>query len=108
MWLVDKSVDGTVGQVQNCYFYQTSPHILVDIKAIWCYNIHILKQKEFDMTERSAMFLVITGLIMTMLGAGGIENSFETVELIQSILVSIVGLAVMGCGVLAIKVAQNG
>jgi len=60
------------------------------------------------MTERSAMFLVITGLIMTMLGAGGIENSFETVELIQSILVSIVGLAVMGCGVLAIKVAENG
>jgi len=60
------------------------------------------------MTERIAMFLVITGLIMTMLGAGGIENSFETVELIQSILVAIVGLAVMGCGVLAIKVAQNG
>jgi hypothetical protein len=25
MWLIDKSVDGTVGQVQNCYFYQTSP-----------------------------------------------------------------------------------
>lgn len=60
------------------------------------------------MNEKSAMFLVITGLIMTMAGAGGIENSFETVELIQSILVSIVGLAVMGCGVLAIKVAQNG
>jgi hypothetical protein len=81
---------------------------MVDKSTIWCYNIHILKQKELDMTERSAMFLVITGLIMTMLGAGGIENSFETVELIQSILVAIVGLAVMGCGVLAIKVAQNG
>jgi hypothetical protein len=54
------------------------------------------------------MFLVITGLVMTMAGAGGIENSFQTVELIQSILVSIVGLAVMGCGVLAIRVAQNG
>jgi hypothetical protein len=25
MWLIDKSVDGTVGQVQNCLFYQTSP-----------------------------------------------------------------------------------
>jgi hypothetical protein len=25
MWLIDKSVDGTVGQVQNCVFYQTSP-----------------------------------------------------------------------------------
>jgi len=60
------------------------------------------------MTERSAMFLVITGLVMTMLGAGGIENSFETVDLLQSIAVSIVGLAVMGCGVLAIRVQQNG
>jgi hypothetical protein len=60
------------------------------------------------MSEKSAMFLVITGLVMTMAGVGGIENSFETVELIQSILVSIVGLAVMACGALAIRVQQNG
>jgi len=60
------------------------------------------------MSERSAMFLVITGLIITMFGAGGIENSIQTVDLLQSILVAIVGLAVMGCGVLAIKVAENG
>jgi hypothetical protein len=25
MWLIDKSADGAVGQVQNCLFYQTSP-----------------------------------------------------------------------------------
>jgi hypothetical protein len=60
------------------------------------------------MTERSAMFLVITGLVMAMLGVGGVENSFETVELVQSIAVAIVGLAVMACGALAIKVSQNG
>lgn len=60
------------------------------------------------MTERNAMFLVITGLVMAMMGVGGIENSFETVELIQSIAVAIAGLAVMACGALAIKVAQNG
>lgn len=60
------------------------------------------------MNEKSAMFLVITGLIMTMLGAGGIENSIETVDLLQSLAVSIVGLAVMGCGALAIRVQQNG
>jgi hypothetical protein len=60
------------------------------------------------MSEKSAMFLVITGLIITMFGAGGIENSIETVDLLQSIAVAIVGLAVMGCGVLAIKVAENG
>jgi hypothetical protein len=60
------------------------------------------------MSEKSAMFLVITGLIITMFGAGGIENSIQTVDLLQSIAVAIVGLAVMGCGVLAIKVAENG
>ena len=31
MWLIDKSVDGTVGQVQNCYFYQTSPPEYPDV-----------------------------------------------------------------------------
>ena len=60
------------------------------------------------MSEKSAMFLVITGLIITMFGAGGIENSIQTVDLLQSIAVAIVGLAVMGCGVLAIRVQQNG
>jgi hypothetical protein len=60
------------------------------------------------MTEKSAMFLVITGLVITMAGGGGIENSFETVELIQSLAVAIVGLALMACGALAIRVQQNG
>lgn len=60
------------------------------------------------MTERSAMFLVITGLVMAMAGVGGVENSFETVELAQSIAVAIVGLALMACGALAIRVQQNG
>jgi hypothetical protein len=54
------------------------------------------------------MFLVIAGLVLAMLGVGGIENSFETLELMQSIAVAIVGLAVMGCGALAIRVQQNG
>ena len=60
------------------------------------------------MTERSAMFLLITGLVMAMAGVGGVENSFETVELAQSIAVAIVGLALMACGALAIRVQQNG
>jgi len=60
------------------------------------------------MSEKSAMFLVITGLVITMFGAGGIENSIQTVDLLQSIAVAIVGLAVMGCGALAIRVQQNG
>jgi hypothetical protein len=60
------------------------------------------------MSEKSAMFLVITGLVMTMAGVGGVENSLATVELLQSLAVSVVGLCVMGCGVLAIRVQQNG
>jgi hypothetical protein len=60
------------------------------------------------MSERSAMFLVITGLITVMFGVGGVENSFTNVELLQSLAVSVVGLGIMGCGVLAIRVQQNG
>jgi hypothetical protein len=60
------------------------------------------------MSEKSAMFLIITGLILTMFGVGGVENSIETVDLLQSIAVAIVGLAVMACGALAIRVQQNG
>ena len=60
------------------------------------------------MSERSAMFLVITGIITVMFGVGGVENSITTGELLQSLAVSMVGLAIMGCGVLAIRVQQNG
>ena len=60
------------------------------------------------MSERSAMFLVITGLITAMFGVGGVENSFTTGELLQSVAVSVAGLGIMGCGVLAIRVQQNG
>lgn len=60
------------------------------------------------MSEKSAMFLVIVGMIMAMAGVGGVENSFETMAMVQSLLVAIVGVCVMGCGVLAIRVQQNG
>jgi len=60
------------------------------------------------MSERSAMFLVITGIITVMFGVGGVENSITNSELLQSLAVSMVGLGIMGCGVLAIQVRQNG
>jgi hypothetical protein len=60
------------------------------------------------MSERSAMFLVFTGLVTTMFGVGGVESSLTNVELLQSVAVSVVGLAIMGCGVLAIQTQQNG
>lgn len=60
------------------------------------------------MSERSAMFLVITGIITVMFGVGGVENSITNVELLQGLAVAVVGLGIMGCGVLAIQVQQNG
>ncbi len=60
------------------------------------------------MSERSAMFLVITGLITVMFGVGGVENSFTNSELLQALAVSVTGLGIMGCGVLAIQAQQNG
>ena len=60
------------------------------------------------MSERSAMFLVITGIITVMFGVGGVENSITNVELLQGLAVAVVGLGIMGCGVLAIRVQQNG
>lgn len=60
------------------------------------------------MSEKSAMFLFVAGLVMVLGGTGGVEQSISNLELIQSLAVAIVGLAVMGCGVLAIKTSQNG
>ena len=53
------------------------------------------------MSERSQAFLFITGLVLTMAGVGGVENSMDNAALVQSTLVAVLGLAVMGCGVLA-------
>ena len=60
------------------------------------------------MSEKSAFFLSMIGFLMTLGGVGGVENSLSNTELLQSVLVAVVGLAVMGCGVLAIKTQQNG
>lgn len=60
------------------------------------------------MSERSQFFLIITGLLLTMLGVGGVENSLTDGELIQSVLVSAVGLALMWCATLANRISNNG
>lgn len=60
------------------------------------------------MSEKSAFFLFVAGLLMTMGGVGGVENSLDNLALLQSVLVAVAGLAVMGCGVLAIKTQQIG
>jgi uncharacterized membrane protein len=48
-------------------------------------------------------FMVFTGIVTTMLGVGGVENSVTNVELLQSLAVAVTGLGIMGCAVLMIK-----
>ena len=54
-------------------------------------------------TQGQAMFVFIVGLLVTMLGVGGVENSITDAELLQSVLVSVTGLGCMFCGTLMIK-----
>lgn len=49
---------------------------------------------------KSAMFLVITGLLLTLGGVGSLENDGPLVE---ATLVAVLGLAVMGSGSLMIS-----
>ncbi len=55
------------------------------------------------MSERSAMFLVFTGLILTMFGVGGVENSVTDTELGSSVAVSLVGTLIMWAGTLGLR-----
>ena len=51
------------------------------------------------------MFMFITGLVTTMFGVGGVENSFTNVELLQALAVSVTGLGIMGCATLMMREA---
>jgi hypothetical protein len=48
-------------------------------------------------------FMMFTGLVTTMLGVGGVENSISNTELLQGLAVSVVGLGLMAVAVLMIK-----
>jgi len=55
----------------------------------------------------SATFLMITGLLLTMGGVGGIENSITDTELATATLLSFLGCAVMWCGVRMMQILDN-
>lgn len=55
----------------------------------------------------SATFLMITGLLFTMGGVGGIENSISDNDLFTATMVSLLGCAVMWCGVRMMKILDN-
>jgi hypothetical protein len=52
-------------------------------------------------------FILVVGFLMTMGGVGTIEISQTDMDMISGLLVSILGLAVMYCGLLAMKVVDN-
>ncbi len=58
-------------------------------------------------TEKQAMFVFIVGLLVTMLGVGGVENSITNTELLQSLAVAVTGLGCMYCGTVMIKRAEQ-
>lgn len=52
---------------------------------------------------KSFHFVFITGLLLTLGGAGGIEHSVTDAELTGSLLISVIGLAIMYCGSLMLR-----
>lgn len=55
------------------------------------------------MKTNTAFGLFIFGMLLTMLGVGGIEQSVEDTALISSIAVSVLGLALMYVGTLGVR-----
>lgn len=55
------------------------------------------------MKTNTAFGLFIFGMLLTMFGVGGIEQSVEDTALISSIAVSVLGLALMYVGTLGVR-----
>ena len=58
------------------------------------------------MKSSTAMFVFITGLLLTFGAVGGVEQSVTDTELLSALAVSVVGLLAMYCGVLALRVSD--
>ena len=58
------------------------------------------------MTTKGAMFVFITGLLMTMGAVGGIEVSETNTDMMSSMVIAIVGLLTMYCGMLGLRRAH--
>ena len=59
------------------------------------------------MNKDGAMVCFTVGLLITLFGVGGVEQSITNMELLGGVLVSLLGLAVMGCGSLAMRVLEG-
>jgi len=58
------------------------------------------------MTTKAAMFVFITGLIMTMGAVGGIEVSVTNEDMMSSMVIAIIGLLTMYAGTLGLRNAH--
>ena len=58
------------------------------------------------MKSSTAMFVFITGLLMTFGAVGGIEQSITNEDMMSSMVIAIVGLLVMYAGTLGIRNAH--
>jgi hypothetical protein len=58
------------------------------------------------MKTHTAAALFFFGLIMTMFGVGGVENSVENTQLLAAVGVAIAGLGIMYAGTTALKVSE--
>ena len=59
------------------------------------------------MTKDMAMVCFTIGFFLTFGGVGSIEQSTDTAGLLTGVLIAVVGLMVMGCGTLAMKVLDS-
>ena len=55
------------------------------------------------MKTNTAFGLFIFGLVLTMFGVGGVENSISNGELLSAVAVSALGLGLMYCGTLGVR-----
>ena len=59
------------------------------------------------MKNSEVNFLLIVGLLITMAGVGTVEISQTDMEMMSGVVVSILGLLVSYCGLLAIKMVDK-
>ena len=55
-------------------------------------------------TRGQSIFMIVVGFLLTFGAVGGIENDGP---LLDGMIIALVGLAIMGCGVLAMKRLDN-
>jgi hypothetical protein len=58
------------------------------------------------MTTKAAMFVFITGLLMTFGAVGGIEMSVTNEDMMSSMVIAIIGLLTMYAGTLGLRNAH--